>query len=115
MRGVRMRPYRPVIASLIIGGLAVAVIVSGASHVSESTAITESKLRAELAATVKFAPVSGATAVSPNAPIVVKVGRGHLVAVRVTSPNRSAVGGTLDPSAREWRSQGSLAYGTVYT
>jgi len=64
---------------------------------------------------VKFAPVSGATAVSPNAPIVVKVGRGHLVAVRVTSPNRSAVGGTLDPSAREWRSQGSLAYGTVYT
>jgi lipoprotein-anchoring transpeptidase ErfK/SrfK len=115
MRGVRMRSYRPVIASLMIGGLAVAVIVSGASHVSESTAIAEAKLRAALAGTVKFAPAPGATAVSPNAPIVVKVGRDHLVGVRVTSQNGSAVGGSLDASAREWRSNGSLAYGTVYT
>src|SRR5690349_19772484 len=114
MRGVRMRSYRPVIASLIIGGVAAAVIVSGAARVSESSAVAESEIRAALTGSLKFAPAPGATAVSPNAAIVVRVGRGHLVAVRVTSQNGLVVGRPFVRSAREWRSSGSLAYGTVY-
>ena len=114
MRGVRVRSYGAIIASVMICGVAIAVIVSGASRLSESRAVGESEIRAGLAASVKFAPVPGATAVAPNAPIVVKAGRGQLVAVRVTSQSRAVVGGTLAPSAHEWRSRGSLAYGTTY-
>jgi lipoprotein-anchoring transpeptidase ErfK/SrfK len=114
MRGVGVRSYRAIIASVTICGVAIAVIVTGAARVSESTAVGESEIRAALLASVKFAPAPGATVVAPNAPIVVKAGRGHLVAVRVTSQARAVVRGTLAPAAHEWRSRGPLAYGTTY-
>ena len=110
-----MRSYRAIIASLISLGVATAIIVTGAAHVSESNAINEAEVRAGLAASVKFAPGAGATAVAPTAPIIVKAGRGRLIAVRVTSQPQGGVAGTLVPSANQWHSTGLLAYGTVYT
>jgi lipoprotein-anchoring transpeptidase ErfK/SrfK len=104
--------------SIAVSVIAAAVVIgltAGATRLTESKMPSESEIRAALAASVNFAPAPGATAVAPNEPIVVKGGKGHLVAVRVTSQSRVAVDGTLTPSANEWRSRGSLAYGTAYT
>src|SRR2546426_5532170 len=116
MRRAGMRSYHAN-RSIVVSAIACAVIAGltvGATRLSESNLPSESEIRAALAASVTFAPTPGATAVAPNVPIVVKAGKGQLVAVRVTSQRPAAIGGTLNPSANEWRSRGSLAYGTEY-
>jgi lipoprotein-anchoring transpeptidase ErfK/SrfK len=111
---------------LFFATVAVGVTVGGAARVSEAEGVSPSatvvehrtkgllQARAALAASLKFAPASGATAVPPDAPIVVKTGAGHVAGVRVTAPTGDAVAGTLTPSTGEWKPDGSLAYDTVY-
>ena len=72
------------------------------------------ELRAALEASLRFVPAAGATSVAPDSPIVVSAGSHRLTAVRVTSSGGDSVGGGLEPSGREWRSSGTLAYGADY-
>ncbi|MDQ1465924.1 MAG: hypothetical protein QOH10_339 [Actinomycetota bacterium] len=107
--------------------VAVGVTVGSSARVSEvyghrveiaSTAGTNrqqlSEVRTALAASLSFVPEPGATAVAPDAPIVVKAGAGHITNVRATSSTGVVVAGALAPRADEWRSTGALSYGTVY-
>jgi lipoprotein-anchoring transpeptidase ErfK/SrfK len=109
-----MRSYRSIVALVIVCGVAVAVTAGAAERLSESQALGVSEIRAALAASVKFSPAPGATAVSPNVPIVVKAGAGQLVAVRVTWQGQLVDRGSLTRSANQWRSSRALAYGTEY-
>jgi lipoprotein-anchoring transpeptidase ErfK/SrfK len=112
---------------LLTCGVVVSVIVGGASRLSETrhtTAATSAagpqptsnatEVRSTLASALSFVPAPGATAVAPDAPIVVRAGAGHLAAVHVSSSNGLAVAGGLSQSADEWHSSGSLAYGATY-
>jgi lipoprotein-anchoring transpeptidase ErfK/SrfK len=114
MRDPRTRSYRAIIASVIVGGVAIAVTVGAADRLSESRGRSTSEIRAALAASVKFSPAPGTTAVAPNTPIIVKAVAGHLTAVRVTWQGQLVAGGPLDRPAKEWRSSGTLAYGSQY-
>jgi lipoprotein-anchoring transpeptidase ErfK/SrfK len=87
--------------------------VASRSHSTKPTT-NPSVARSALAAALTFVPVSGATAVAPDSPIVVKAGAGRLAAVHVTSSNGLAISGGLTSAADEWHSSGSLAYGAIY-
>jgi lipoprotein-anchoring transpeptidase ErfK/SrfK len=130
----RRWPTRVIAATALVvvvtAGIAVSVIVGGASRVSEprhtrvaarapsapsrQRTSNATEVRSALAAALTFVPHPGATAVAPDSPIVVKAGVGHLAAVHVTSSSGLAVAGGLTASADQWHSSGSLAYGATY-
>src|SRR4051794_34035656 len=70
--------------------------------------------RAELAASVGFAPSPGADGVAPDAPVVVTSYAGRLAGVRVASTDGGSVRGSLAKSSKVWRSNGFLDYGREY-
>ena len=115
--GMRTRAISVIAALGFVCCVAVGVTVIGGARLLEPSGQRDSVLgaaRAELIAGVTFAPSPDATAVAPNAPIVVTSGMGRLVAVRATSTTGAVVGGSLARSAHVWRSTGFLEYGSVY-
>ena len=105
---------RTAVMVVIASCIAVGVIGGAAARLSESRMPTESEVRATLAASVRFDPVPGATSVAPDAPIVVRGGKGRLVAVHAVSTSGAIVAGEVVASENEWRSRGVLAYGAGY-
>ncbi|MGO9872883.1 MAG: Ig-like domain-containing protein [Acidimicrobiia bacterium] len=113
--GTRSRGRSSVTAVLLIMCcVAIAVTVRHEARSHESGNGTATELRAELAASVSFAPTPGATSVAPDSPIVVTARMGRLVSVRVASASGTNVRGSFARSGVEWRSSGILGYGTVY-
>ena len=102
------------IAVVIASCVAFGVVAGAAVRLTEPARPSASEVRAALAASVKFAPAPGSTAVAPDVPIIVRGGAGRLVTVRATSTSGASAAGVLSPSANEWRSRGSLAYGAHY-
>lgn len=78
------------------------------------TAVSLAKSRAALAANLTIVPKSGATAVAPDAPIVVRAGTGVLSDVRATSSDGAPIEGEFSLRADQWHSIKPLAYGTAY-
>ena len=118
---MRSRPSWPAIANrrtlltvVIASCVAIGAIVGAAVRLSESGPPSPARVRAALAAAVKFAPAPNATSVSPDEPIIVSGGAGRLVAVRATSASGAAVPGELSTASNEWRSRGALGYGARY-
>jgi lipoprotein-anchoring transpeptidase ErfK/SrfK len=103
-----------VVASLIAVLVVGLVTVGSADRVSDSHGPTARELQTALAASVRFTPSRGAKNVPPDAPIAVASELGHLARVRVRSTDGSYVNGRWDPATGRWKSDGVLAYDTVY-
>lgn len=80
----------------------------------ERIAISIAKSRAALTAGLTIVPTTGATAVPPDAPVVVTAGTGVLSDVRVASSNGATIEGEFSLGADQWHSIEPLAYGTAY-
>jgi len=87
---------------------------AGSNAARSQTAISVEQRRAELTAGLTFVPATGATAVAPDTPIVVKAAAGKVSDVRVTTSSGAAVARDVAWTYDGWESQGTLAYGTSY-
>ncbi|MDX6567328.1 MAG: hypothetical protein QOE10_2990, partial [Gaiellales bacterium] len=96
------------------GGSAPRGAGSGSNSAGNETAISAEQQRATLTAGLTFAPASGATAVAPDSPIVVKAAAGKVSDVRVTTSTGDAVARDVAWTYDGWESHGTLAYGTSY-
>jgi lipoprotein-anchoring transpeptidase ErfK/SrfK len=86
----------------------------GSNTVAGQNAISAQQQRAALTAGLTFLPATGATAVAPDAPIVVKARTGRVSDVRVTTASGAPVARDVAWTYDGWQSQGTLAYGTSY-
>jgi len=118
-RGGRLS-YRVFGATVVLAALACCVAVGvfvtrtssaaespavGASHAQrQHTAVSVEQSRAALLGGLTFAPATGATAVAPDAPVVVKAGIGTLADVSVTASTGAKVAGEFSLTAAVWTS-----------
>lgn len=90
-----------------------AALSGGQSSTGRSSATTPPPPKPVV--TVSFAPATGATGISPIAPVTVTVTRGTIAQLSLTNAAGKAVAGALAAGGTSWSTTEVLGYGKTYT
>jgi lipoprotein-anchoring transpeptidase ErfK/SrfK len=107
-----MRRILLIAAVVVLGSLAVAAVAIAAGGAAPVIGGAPSPV--QQAATLTYAPATGATGTDPTQPAKVSVVDGTLDAVTLTGP-KGPVAGTLAADKKSWTSTDKLLYGVTYT